>query len=179
MIIVGLLIKLTDGGTVLFKQKRIGKGGIPFQIYKFRTMSEVNKMTGDNFEPGNTSRITHLGRILRNTKFDEIPQLINVLMGQMSIVGPRPEVEKWINLYPEKWQIVLSVKPGITDYSSIVFAEEEAILSRSNDPETTYRDIILPQKLNLNIEYVYKNTFKGDIKIIITTLNRIISNSLF
>lgn len=168
------MIKLNDGGTVFFRQKRIGKDGKPFRIYKFRTMKELENKNSNEFEPGNISRITSIGKILRKTKLDELPQLINVLKGEMSIVGPRPEVVKWTDFYPEKWQIILSVKPGITDNSSIAFSDEEAMLSKSDDPEATYRDQILPQKLNLNIEYVNKNTISGDLIIILNTLKRLI-----
>jgi len=104
------------------------------------------------------------------TKLDEIPQLVNVLKGDMSIVGPRPEVEKWVSVYPERWNIVLSIKPGITDNASIIFRNEEEILSKAENPEATYKDIILPKKLDLYEDYVRNHTFCGDLRIIFNTL---------
>jgi lipopolysaccharide/colanic/teichoic acid biosynthesis glycosyltransferase len=115
-----------------------------------------------------------LGKILRKTKLDELPQLINVIKGDMSLVGPRPEVKKWTDVYPEKWAIVHRVKPGITDNASIEFRNEEEILSQSSNPEETYRNIILPHKLELYINYVHHHSFFGDLMIIIRTIQTII-----
>lgn len=173
-IIISLLIKLQNNGPVFFKQHRVGKNGKLFTLFKFRSM-KVNQLSKMNsFEPGDISRITKIGNFLRRTKLDELPQLYNVLIGDMSIVGPRPEVEKWITVYPEKWKLILSVKPGLTDNASIVFRREESLLAESDDPEKTYGEIILPKKLDLSIGYVLNNSFSGDLKLIFLTLYSLI-----
>lgn len=122
-----------------------------------------------SFDAGDTSRITPLGVFLRKYKLDELPQLLNVLTGDMSFVGPRPEVLQWTSVYPEKWKIVHSVKPGITDNASIEFRNEEMILANAQDPLKTYEEVILPRKLDLYIEYVQNRSFLGDIGIIFKT----------
>lgn len=127
-----------------------------------------------SFEPGDTSRVTSVGKFLRRTKIDELPQLINVLKGEMSLVGPRPEIEKWVAVYPWRWEKVLSVKPGITDSASILYRSEESLLAESDDPETTYKVIILPEKLDLNEDYVLNNSFFGDLKLIFKTILSVI-----
>jgi lipopolysaccharide/colanic/teichoic acid biosynthesis glycosyltransferase len=170
-IIICLLILIDDKRPVLYKQNRVGKDGKPFVILKFRSMRVISTSESGTFEPGNLSRITTIGKFLRKTKIDELPQLINVLKGDMSIVGPRPEVEKWIAVYPERWRKILKVKPGITDNASIRFYNEEKLLSESNDPEYTYRDIILPKKLELYEDYVENNSFYGDLKLIFNTIS--------
>jgi len=123
-----------------------------------------------SFDAGDTSRITPLGIFLRKYKLDELPQLLNVLLGDMSLVGPRPEVKQWTVVYPEKWKIVHSVKPGITDNASIEFRNEEFILAESQNPLKTYKDVILPRKLDLYIDYVQARSFWGDITIILKTI---------
>jgi lipopolysaccharide/colanic/teichoic acid biosynthesis glycosyltransferase len=173
-IVIGLAIKLYDKGPVFFRQKRMGRGGIPFYVFKFRTMHDLESSSEGSFEPGNVSRVTSLGKFLRNTKLNELPQLINVLIGDMSIVGPRPEVEKWVAVYSDRWEKVLKVKPGITDKASIVFMNEESILSESYDPEVFYEEVILPRKLDLYEEYVQNNSFSGDIRLILSTLSCLI-----
>ena len=165
-----ILIKLNDNGPIFFKQKRVGRGRRVFSLYKFRTMSVLKSAEDGLFEPGNVSRITSAGKFLRKTKLDELPQLINVLKGDMSLVGPRPEVEKWVDEYHEKWEGILSVKPGITDNASIEFRDEEELLSRSSDPEETYRNVILPRKLDLYNDYVKNHRFVEDMRIIFITL---------
>ena len=137
-------------------------------------MRVLKEATKGSFDAGNSSRITPLGRFLRKYKLDELPQLFNVLKCEMSIVGPRPEVKQWTEVYPEKWQIVHAVKPGITDYASIEFRNEEELLAKSDDAVKTYREEILPRKLDLYIDYVNNQSFLGDIKIIIKTLKVII-----
>jgi lipopolysaccharide/colanic/teichoic acid biosynthesis glycosyltransferase len=169
-VIIALRIKLNDKGPVFFRQERIGKDGGQFMLYKFRSMTVLASAVKGSFEPGNISRVTSVGKFLRKTKMDELPQLINVLKGEMSLVGPRPEVKKWIQVYPERWRRVLSVKPGITDNASIEFRDEEALLAASKDPERTYEEIVLPKKLDLYEDYVVNHTFWGDIKIISRTL---------
>lgn len=171
--IIFLLIIILEGGAPFFTQERVGKSGHRFRLYKFRTMKPSPKEKEKNFEAGNISRITPLGKILRKTKLDELPQLINVLKGDMSLVGPRPEVIEWTRFYPEKWEVVHQVRPGITDYASLEFHNEEELLRKHNDPEQAYRDIVLPRKLALNIDYVNNRTFFGDIGILFKTIKTI------
>ncbi len=123
-----------------------------------------------SFDAGNASRVTHLGKLLRKNKIDELPQLWNVVKGDMSLVGPRPEVRKWVDAYPVRWAHVLTVRPGITDPASIVYRNEEEILARSSDPEKTYCEEILPHKLDLYEEYVRSRSFLGDIGILLKTM---------
>ena len=137
-------------------------------------MLSSQKKSEGSFDLGDASRVTPLGSLLRATKLDELPQLFNVLIGQISLVGPRPEVEKWTSIYPEKWKIVHRVRPGITDNASIIYRNEEDILKKSSDPEKLYREGILPQKLDLYIQYVNHNTLLGDISIIFKTIRAII-----
>jgi len=169
-IVLGIVIKLNDKGPVFFSHKRVGRGGVPFYLYKFRSMRHIESAKDGLFEPGNRSRITSIGKFLRKTKLDELPQLINVLKGEMSIVGPRPEVLRWVAVYSERWEKVLKVKPGITDEASIVFNDEETVLAGSDDPELIYKEVILPRKLDLYEKYVQNSSFSGDIRIIIKTI---------
>ena len=174
ILLIAGLIKILMPGPIIFSQKRIGKYGKSFKLYKFRSMLSSQKKSEGSFDLGDASRVTPLGSLLRATKLDELPQLFNVLIGQMSLVGPRPEVEKWTSIYPEKWKIVHRVRPGITDNASIIYRNEEDILKKSSDPEKLYREGILPQKLDLYIQYVNHNTLLGDISIIFKTIRAII-----
>lgn len=171
---VSLLIVLTMPGPIFFTQNRVGKNGKLFKLFKFRTMEVKKESTKGSFDAGDNSRVTAVGKILRKSKLDELPQLINVLKGDMSIVGPRPEVEKWTEVYPELWSKVLKVKPGITDNASIHFRNEEEVLAKSSNPQETYKNEILPLKLQYYISYVDTNSFWGDILIIFRTLKQII-----
>ncbi len=173
-LLISILIILNNKGPIFYRQKRVGKFGNLFLLYKFRTMRYSQISTEGIFEPGNTTRITSVGQILRKTKLDELPQLINVLLGHMSFVGPRPEVENMVALYPERWEKILTVKPGITDNASIAFLNEEYILEKAEDPEEFYREVILPQKMDLYEDYVKNHTFVSDLKIILRTINAII-----
>lgn len=175
LITISFLITLTMPGPILFRQQRVGKNRKLFKLNKFRSMSVKKGSEKGHFDIGDKSRITKLGRILRKFKLDELPQLFNVLVGDMSLVGPRPEVKKWTEIYPEKWDIVLKVKPGITDNASIFFRNEEEILANSCSPEKTYELEILPKKLDYYIDYVKNNSFWGDIKIILRTFHIIIT----
>ncbi len=172
-VMIIILIIILDGGNPLFVQQRVGKGGRLFSFYKFRTMKPGLTSGKHDFSAGETSRITPLGKILRKTKLDELPQLINVLKGEMSLVGPRPEVKKWTLVYPEKWKVVHRVKPGITDNASIIFRHEEELLADAESPEDTYREIILPKKLEIYTDYVNSRSFSGDIKILLKTMKAI------
>lgn len=174
-ILIMVLCVVFQGNPIFFKQTRLGLHGKDFQLLKFRTMSISDVPKGINFDLGNSSRVTPFGRILRRTKLDELPQLVNVFIGNMSFVGPRPEVREWTLVYPEKWEIVHLVKPGITDTASIHFRNEESILNRSNSPNETYRLEILPAKLDMNINYVQKHSIIGDMIIIIKTIITVIT----
>lgn len=172
--LIALLIKIKMPGPVFFVQSRVGKAGKLFKLFKFRTMSVASGKTSGSFDAGDSSRITPLGRILRRTKMDELPQLINVLIGDMSIVGPRPEVQQWTQIYPDQWKIVHSIRPGITDNASIMFRNEEEILANSQDPALTYKEEILPKKLKMYVEYVQNHSVLLDTKIILTTIKEVI-----
>jgi lipopolysaccharide/colanic/teichoic acid biosynthesis glycosyltransferase len=173
-IFIALLIKIRMPGPVFFTQSRVGREGKLFKLFKFRTMSIAYGKSDGSFDAGDSSRITPLGRILRKTKMDELPQLINVLIGDMSIVGPRPEVLQWTQVYQDQWKIVHSIRPGITDNASILFRNEEEILANSQEPIATYREEILPKKLRMYIDYVQNHSLLTDAKIILTTIKEII-----
>lgn len=169
LLLIGVVVRAESTGPAVYKQIRVGKSGRPFTLFKFRSMS-VSRAGGPEFTPGQTARVTRFGRILRKSKLDELPQLWNVLVGDMSIVGPRPEVPAWTKVYPERWEIALSVRPGITDPASIVFRDEEEILAAAADPDECYRHEILPRKLDLATEYAIHRTLLGDLKIAMRTV---------
>jgi lipopolysaccharide/colanic/teichoic acid biosynthesis glycosyltransferase len=171
LLVIGAIIFVTSGVPVLFRQRRVGRWGEDFVLFKFRTMRVLPQAENGIFEPGSNRRITSVGRWLRRTKLDELPQLWNVLRGEMSVVGPRPEVREWVEPYAERWAFIHRVPPGITDPASIRFRNEEAILAGTDDPKRVYREEILPQKLSLYEEYVRNWSFWGDIKIIVTTIS--------
>ncbi len=173
-LIIAILIKLYDRGPVFFKQKRIGQNFKPFYIYKFRTMIVNAEKMGPSITKGGDPRITPLGRVLRKFKLDEFPQLFNVLKGEMSLVGPRPEVEKYVNLFKEEYKQILQVKPGITDYASIYFRDEEAILKNYVNPEEGYVKEVLPQKIKFYKKYLKDISFFTDLRLIFLTFWRII-----
>lgn len=170
LFLIALSIIIFDTSPVLFRHNRVGVNGTDFLLNKFRTMRVIQESSAGTFDAGDTSRITKIGAFLRKTKLDELPQLWNVFKGDMSLVGPRPEVRKWVDAYPERWAKVLTVKPGITDPASIYYRNEEELLAQADDPETYYRDVILPHKLDLYEEYVKKQSFLGDVTIIIKTI---------
>ena len=167
---VAILIKITSPGPILFRQQRVGKNGQDFVLNKFRTMTVKSGTEKGSFDVGDASRVTAVGAFLRKTKLDEFPQLWDVVLGEMSLVGPRPEIRKWVEAYPERWAVVHSVLPGITDSASIEFRNEEEILNASDDPEKAYHEEVLPKKLSLYEEYVKTRTFFGDIMLIFRTL---------
>lgn len=173
-LLVAIFIVCDSGWPILFKQKRVGWQGQEFVLYKFRTMANMPGAENGSFDAGNPYRVTRVGRWLRKTKLDEWLQFWNVLKGDMSIVGPRPEVKKWTMVYPDRWEIVHRVKPGITDNASLLFRHEEQLLSASPSPETTYRDEILPQKLDLYIQYVNHHTLLSDVIIILKTARAVV-----
>lgn len=175
LIMVALIIKTDSPGPVIFKQERVGKGGKLFKIKKFRTM-RTDSEKGGLLTVGADSRVTKIGAILRKTKADELPQLFNVLCGDMSFVGPRPEVPKFMCMYPPTVkEKILSVRPGITDRAAIEMIDENEILSKYDDPKQGYIDEIMPIKSKYYLAYVEKNNFFDDIKIIIMTLAKILS----
>ena len=175
LLLAAFWIKLDSKGPVFFRQERVGRYGVIFRIFKFRTMT-VSTEKNQQLTVGNDVRITRAGYLLRRYKIDELPQLINVLFGAMSLVGPRPEVPKYVKCYPAAVrEIVLSVPPGITDWASIKYKAENSILGKSSDPEKTYIEEILPIKLEFYLNYVNKRTMLMDLKIIFATFVALIS----
>lgn len=174
MLCVAFLIKVDSPGPIFFKQERVGKGFRPFLIYKFRTMIEDASQRGSSITVGADPRITRIGRFLRRTKFDELPQIINVLKGEMSLVGPRPEVAKYVELFRADYEEILSIRPGITDLASIKYEDEADLLGRSANPEEEYLRRVLPDKLKLAKEYVNRSSFLFDARLILTTLPRLL-----
>lgn len=170
LLLIAAAVKLTSNGPALFRQERGGLKGEYFTLLKFRSMAVDHQAESTGFEPGAGMRVTGVGKFLRKTKLDELPQLINVLKGDMSFVGPRPEVRTYIELYPQRWREVHSVRPGITDPASIEFRNEEDILAAAEDPEREYRDEILPRKLDLYEEYVNGIGPLTDLKLIFATV---------
>ena len=168
-LLVGIWIKIDSRGPVFFLQARVGKDGVMFDIVKFRTM--YDEAHDSLLTIGHDRRITPAGRFLRRHKLDEFPQLFNVVAGSMSLVGPRPEVPRYVDCYPaDVRSVVLSVAPGITDWASIYYKEENSLLSRSSNPEAAYLETILPAKLKYNLRYVHERSFWNDVRIIFTTL---------
>lgn len=175
LLLAAVLVKLDSPGPVLFRQVRVGRGGRLFRIRKFRTM-RATEYTEMQVTVAGDKRITRVGKLLRATKIDELPQLLDVLSGSMSLVGPRPEVPKYVELYPDDLRRqILSVRPGITDFASIRFRHENELLASASDPEAAYRDAILPAKLALAAEYVRTRTFLIDLLIIWNTLAVVLS----
>ena len=173
-LIIAVLIKLESKGPIFFRQKRVGLKGRVFRIHKFRTMFVDTEHKGLQLTVGPDHRITRVGAILRKFKLDELAQLIDVFVGDMSLVGPRPEVPKYVACYPEAVRSeVLSVRPGITDWASIQFKDENDILGRALDPEKTYMEEVLPIKLRFYLKYVRERSFFGDLYIIFATLNAV------
>ena len=172
-ILIALWILIEDGWPVFYLQERVGKNGSSFYLIKFRTMYKNADKKGLLTISSKDPRITSSGYYLRKYKLDELPQFINVLKGDMSIVGPRPEVRKYVRLYSEEQKKVLSVKPGITDEASLKYINENDILAQSADPERTYVEQIMPEKLSINLEYLKKQSFLYDLKIIFQTFLKI------
>lgn len=169
-VFVAVLIKAGSPGPVFYRGERIGLNGRGFHIFKFRTMVADAGALGGTSTSSDDSRVTPVGRVLRKYKIDELPQLINVLLGEMSFVGPRPQVEWAVKLYNEDQRRLLSVRPGITDHASIAFRNEAEILAGSPDPDKAYLEKIAPEKIRLGLEYVDNNNFWIDLKIIFATL---------
>lgn len=170
---VALLIKLDDGGPVYFRQERVGLGGKPFKIWKFRTMVVDAEKLGLQLTVGSDPRISEIGKYLRKFKLDELPQLFNVLAGEMSLVGPRPEVPKYTAMYSPAQRRVLDLVPGITDPASIKYKDENDVLAAASNPEKTYIEEIMPEKIRLNLEYSANAGVWNDFLIVLRTLVKI------
>ena len=170
MLCAAAAVRAFDGAPVIFRQTRVGRDGRPFEILKFRTMT-VSKVR-DGFDAGSRARVTRVGAVLRKTKVDELPQLLNVLRGEMSVVGPRPEVAAYVDMTDPRWREVLSRRPGLTDWASVEFFGEEQILAGSADPQRTYRQEVLPRKLDLQLRYVRDPSPRADAAILWRTVRR-------
>jgi lipopolysaccharide/colanic/teichoic acid biosynthesis glycosyltransferase len=171
LLVIAIAIRIDSRGPVFYRQERIGRHGVPFRIHKFRTMRHDPQHGGPQITVGDDARITRVGAFLRRTKLDELPQFIDVLRGRMSLVGPRPEVPRYVALYPAELRAqVLSVRPGITDLASIEFRDEAALLARASDPEREYVEVVMPRKLALAARYVRSASLALDVTILWRTL---------
>ena len=174
--VIALAIRLDSPGPVFFRQERVGRFGVPFRIHKFRTMVDDPALQGRQITVGDDPRITRVGAVLRRTKLDELAQLIDVLQGTMSLVGPRPEVPRYVQQYPAPVRDkVLSVRPGITDLASIEYRRESELLACSADPERTYVQEVLPRKLHYAQQYVEHATLWTDVRLLARTLQGLLS----
>lgn len=173
-LIISLIIVLDSRGGIFYRQVRVGKNGKDFKLFKFRSMRTNADKAGLLTVGGRDNRITRVGYYIRKYKVDELPQLINVLLGDMSLVGPRPEVRKYVDMYNAEQLKVLSVKPGITDYASIEYSNENEILGKAADPEKVYIEEIMPAKLKLNMKYIEQQGVLTDLKIIFSTIAKIL-----
>ena len=175
-LIISVLILFGSPGGIFYRQERIGRNGVPFKLYKFRSMRVNAEASGKLTVGMKDPRITSVGVFIRKYKLDEFPQFINVLQGDMSIVGPRPEVHEFVALYSDTQKKVLEVKPGITDYASIEYFNENELLASSDNPKKTYVEKIMPDKLELNQKYLANPTLAHDLKIIFMTIRRVLKN---
>jgi lipopolysaccharide/colanic/teichoic acid biosynthesis glycosyltransferase len=168
LVAVGIAVVIEDGWPWWFAQERIGRSGRPFRLLKFRSMRRAN--SGSLITARGDSRITRVGAVIRKYKLDELPQLWNVLKGEMDLIGPRPEVARYVEMNDPLWRGVLQVRPGITDLATLVYRNEEEILAQAEDPEQYYRQVVLPEKLRLNLEYQEKRSLLRDLRLIFLTL---------
>jgi len=173
-LLIAVFIKLDSKGPIFFRQERVGQDFKQFRIYKFRTMNLEGYLAGSMITVQGDGRITRVGRILRKTKTDELPQFINVLKGEMSIVGPRPEIPKYVDMFERDYIEILKIRPGITDYAAIEFSDEESILAKYDDPEKGYREEVLPRKIVLYNKYLKERDFWVDMKIIGMTIAKLL-----
>lgn len=174
LLICAVWVLVDSKGPVFYKQDRVGRKGLIFKLIKFRSMKTGSDRSGLLTIGGRDARITRSGYYLRKYKLDELPQLLNVIRGDMSLVGPRPEVPKYVALYTPEQRLVLEVRPGITDWASLKYFDENEILGKTEDPEQVYINEIMPIKLSINIEYLHSRSLLTDFKIILLTLRRII-----
>jgi len=165
IVLLALAVLLGSGRPILFRQRRVGRNGRPFDLLKFRTMR--NGLRGKPITAGGDGRVTRVGRVLRRYKLDELPQLWNVVRGEMSLVGPRPEIPELVDLDDPMWRAVLEVRPGITDLATLIYRNEEEILAAAENPERYYRAVVLPAKLRLNLEYLAVRSWRTDLKIVL------------
>jgi lipopolysaccharide/colanic/teichoic acid biosynthesis glycosyltransferase len=172
--LIALLVKATSPGPVLFVQERVGRGLVPFRLFKFRTMVADAPARGPALTVGADPRVTRVGAFLRATKLDELPQLVNVLRGDMSLVGPRPEVPSYVGLYGDADRRIFTVRPGITDPSSLLYRDEAAILATYPDPERAYREVVLPHKIAVSLAYVDRRTVLSDVALLLRTALRLV-----
>ena len=170
LLLIALAVVFDSGWPPFFIQQRVGRRGRLFGICKFRSMAVLKEAAKGRFDAGDARRVTRVGRFLRRTKLDELPQLWNVVRGDMALVGPRPEVPAWVQVYPERWQKVLELRPGITDNAALEFRHEEKLLAAAPEPERCYREQILPRKLELYEHYLRTRSFGGDIQLLIKTI---------
>lgn len=174
LLLIAIAIKIDDPGPVFYRQVRVGRDGKTFRIYKFRTMVVDADKKGLAITVGRDNRITRMGAFLRKTKLDELAQLINVFTGEMSFVGPRPEVPKYVDMYTPYQRQVLLVRPGITDYASIAYRNENDLLAGADDPEKMYIEKIMPDKIELNMKYLREISPLADIRLILSTIVAVI-----
>lgn len=177
-IIAAIAVKLSSHGPVFFRQERMGLGGRPFFILKFRTMVQDAPKLGGQITIGDDPRITRIGRFLRKTKLDELPQLFNVFKGDMSLVGPRPEVRKYVEMFADDYREILRVRPGVTDLASIKYRDESTVLAQAADPEKEYVDRVLPEKIQFAREYVRRQSLFLDFAIIFGTLFQLVADRI-
>jgi lipopolysaccharide/colanic/teichoic acid biosynthesis glycosyltransferase len=174
LLVLAALIKISSPGPVFYRGVRIGRYGVPFRIFKFRTMVINAEKLGGSATAEDDPRITPVGRFIRRNKLDEFPQFMNVLVGDMSLVGPRPEVKKYVDMYSAEEKSILDLRPGITDWASIWNSNEAAVLEGSTDPEKTYEELIRPTKLALQLFYARKNSLIVDVKILFHTFCKLL-----
>jgi len=176
LVLISIIVKITSPGPVFYLQERVGQGGRHFKIIKFRSMVVDADRKGPGITCAGDARVTWVGRILRHLKVDELPQLGNVLKGDMSLVGPRPELPLYVASYDQRQRAVLSVRPGITDAASIAYRWEEQLLSQSPAPETFYREVVVPQKLDLNLSYITRMSLGYDLRLLLRTASSLLSS---
>jgi len=174
LMIIGCAVLFTSKGGIFYTQERIGKNGRPFKLLKFRTMKTGSDKKGLLTVGENDNRITRVGKVLRKYKIDELPQLLNVLFGTMSLVGPRPEVRKYVDLYTPEQRNVLNVKPGITDYASVYYMDENKLLSTADDPELMYIEEIMPDKIRWNMVFINKPTIANYFNVVWLTIDKLL-----
>ncbi len=174
IILISLILLVKQGRPIFFLQERVGKSFKPFKLIKFRTMVKDADKAGLSITGKNDPRITPIGRFLRKTKLDELPQFLNVLKGDMSVVGPRPEVPKYVKLFRKDYEEILSIRPGIVDYATLIYTREEEVLSSEEDREKIYIEEILPHKIKLYKKYISEMSLCTDIKIVFETIKKLI-----
>jgi len=176
LVLISLAVAITSGFPVFYLQTRVGKNNVDFKLFKFRSMANNSDKKGLLTVGGRDPRITSVGYFLRKYKLDELPQLFNVLFGSMSLVGPRPEVRKYVDMYNEEQKKVLSVQPGITDYASLDYINENELLAKSQNPEETYIKEVMPAKLQLNLKYINEAGLATDLKLIFKTIGKVLKS---